>query len=126
MSGMNLDRKKFESGQPLFLEGDEGHTAYLIEEGAIMVYKKQADGQEKSIAVLKRGDILGEMSLIDDEARAASAKALETCTVAMIPREMFEQRLAKSDPIVRMLLKVFVQRLRDATHKAINAPKENW
>lgn len=126
MSGLNLDRKKYESGQPLFLEGDEGHTAFLIEEGAVMIYKKQDDGGEKSIAVLRRGDILGEMSLIDDAPRAAAAKALETTTVAMIPRDMFQQRLDKSDPIVRMLLKVFVQRLRDATHKAINAPKQNW
>lgn len=126
MAGLNLERKQYEAGQPLFLEGDEGHMAFLIEEGAVMVYKKQADGQEKSIALLRRGDILGEMSLIDDEPRAASAKALETSTVAQIPREMFQQRLDKSDPIVRMLLKVFVQRLRDATHKAINAPKESW
>ena len=126
MSGLNLEKKKYESGQPLFLEGDEGHVAFLIEDGAVMVYKKQQDGGEKSIAVLRRGDILGEMSLIDDEPRAAAAKALETTTVALIPRDMFQQRLTKSDPIVRMLLKVFVQRLRDATHKAINAPKQTW
>jgi len=126
MSGLNLERKEFEAGQPLFLEGDEGHTAYLINDGAVMVYKEQSDGQEKSIAVLRRGDILGEMSLIDDQARAASAKALETTTVSLIPRDMFQQRVDKSDPIVKMLLKVFVTRLRDATHKAVNAPKETW
>lgn len=126
MSGLNLERVKFEAGQPLFLEGDEGHTAYLIEDGAIMVYKRQLDGQDKSIAVLRRGDILGEMSLVDNEPRAASAKALEESTVALIPRDVFQQRLDKSDPIVRMLLKVFVLRLRDATHKAINAAKTSW
>ena len=126
MAGLNLERRKYEAGQPLFLEGDAGEMAFLIEDGAIMVYKRQIDGAEKSIALLRRGDILGEMSLIDDEPRTASAKALETSTVALIPREMFQARVANSDPIVRMLLKVFTQRLRDAVHKAINAPQSTW
>lgn len=126
MSGQELEKKKFEAGAPLFLDGDEGHIAYLINDGAVMIYKEQDDGKEKSVAVLRRGDIIGEMALIDDNPRAASAKALETTVVSLIPREMFQQRVEKSDPIVRMLLKVFAMRLRDATHKAVNAPKDSW
>lgn len=126
MSGSGLDRKTFDAGQPLFLEGDEGDFAFLIEEGAVMIYKRQDTGEEQSIAMLRRGDIVGEMALIDNAPRAAGAKALETTKVAIIPRTMFQSRLEKSDPIVKMLLKVFVQRLRAVTEKAINAPKPQW
>ena len=126
MSGLNLERKTYDAGQPLFLEGDEGDSAFLVEDGAVMIYKKQDNGEEQSIAMLRRGEIVGEMALIDNAPRAAGAKALETTKVAIIPRAMFQQRLDKSDPIVKMLLKVFVQRLRTATHKAINAPKTTW
>lgn len=126
MSGSSMERKTYEAGQPVFLEGDDGDMAFLIEDGAIMVYKRLEDGQEQSVALLRRGDILGEMALVDNAPRAASAKALETTKVALIPRDMFQSRVDRSDPIVKMLLKVFVQRLRSATEKAISQPKQTW
>ena len=63
-----------------------------------------------------RGDIIGEMALIDDQPRMATAKALTDTTLSIIPQEAFKKRLgrlAEEDRIIHRLLEIFVDRLRN-------------
>lgn len=64
---------------------------------------------------LKRGDILGEMSLIDNQPRMASARVVGDTKLTVITRTDLDQRLSKlneSDKVLRRLMDVFVERLR--------------
>ena len=126
VTALDLERKVFQPGQPLFIEGDTGDCAYLIEDGAVAVLKSTLGGRETLIASLAKGDIVGEMALVDAGVRGASAKATEFTTTAVISRETFELRVHRSNPVVRMLLLSLVKRIREANHSAVNAPSDGW
>jgi len=71
--------------------------------------------QEQMLATVGRGEIIGEMSLIDSQPHVASARALSDTEVSVISRQSFQQRLdrlEKSDRVLRRLIGVLVDRLR--------------
>lgn len=105
--------KFFEVGQTIFKEGDEGDEAYLIKEGEVKITKIGNDDMPTTIAKFGKGAILGEMALIDDDTRSASAVAIDVTEVLVIQRQELMSRLEKSDPVVNRLLKTLSSRLRD-------------
>jgi len=101
-------------GRVLFEEGDDGQTAYLVTAGEVDVYRIR-DGREERIATLGRGDIIGEMSLIDGQRRPASARTRPGASVVAIGRDDLKTRLAaldKSDRLLRLLVEALIRRLR--------------
>lgn len=126
MGGDSIDKKTFDAGQNLFVEGSPGDCAYLIEDGTVTVYKMTPDGRDLKIAQLKRGDVVGEMALVDNAARGASAKADGAVKVSVITRSVLETRIGKAPPMIRLLLASLVKRLRDTNYSMVNAPVEGW
>jgi len=109
-----LKRKKFYPGDVIFQQGKEGDTAYLIAEGEVEIYRTSGRG-ELGVASLSRGEIFGEMSLIDGHPRAASARAVGEVEVVLITPKDLEKRLkalAGTDGVLRRLIDVYVLRLR--------------
>ena len=105
-----LERKVFYADQMIFKEGDMGDRAYLIQDGQVQILKNGAP-----LATLGKGELFGEMALVDDQPRMASAKAVADVSVVVINRETFREKLAKSDPFVRGLLNIFVRNIRNLT-----------
>lgn len=107
-----LDREVFSGGQVIFKSGDAGDCAYLIEEGVveILVVKQGDDHRIRSIG---KGELFGEVSLIDYQPRTATVRAVERTVLVPIPRKLMEQLLEKSDPILRHLLLVILERFRN-------------
>jgi CRP/FNR family cyclic AMP-dependent transcriptional regulator len=111
---MTPDQENVAKGQVLFEEGDTGDQAYLIKEGEIEIVR-QIGNTEHILARLGRGDIFGEMALIDNQPRMATARVAADAELAIITRENIEarlNRLAQSDMVVRRLIDVFVTRIR--------------
>ncbi|MCG8510667.1 MAG: cyclic nucleotide-binding domain-containing protein [Rhodospirillales bacterium] len=107
-------RREVDGGEILFEEGDEGHEAYLISEGMVDVYRVR-DGREEILATLGRGEIIGEMSLIDDRPRAASARTRAGTSLVVISQDDMKKRMAgldKSDRLLKLLMDTLVRRLR--------------
>jgi CRP/FNR family cyclic AMP-dependent transcriptional regulator len=115
-----LERIVFQAGESVFKEGDVGNRAYVVQEGLIEILKESADGEEIVLGSIEKGGIFGEMALIDDQPRMATAKAAAMTTVIVINREMFRKKLAKSDPFVRGLLGIFVKNIRNMVNDRIN------
>jgi CRP-like cAMP-binding protein len=115
-----MDRKVVPSETVLFREGSEGDVAYLLQSGAVEIYKEQPDGTERRVGVITEGGIFGEMALIDNQPRMANARTLEACTLVVINRMMFEERLRKLDPFMRGLLSMLVRNLRDTTNRSLS------
>ena len=103
-----------EAGKILFEEGDEGHAAYLISEGQVEIYRARG-GREEVIATLGRGEVIGEMSLIDDLPRAASARTRPGTSLAVISQDDLQKHLAaleSSDRQFKLLVDALIRRLR--------------
>ena len=125
------------AGQYLFREGDAGSEMYIVESGSIAILRS-ARGSEP-IAVLETGDFLGEMAVLEDQPRFASAVARTDCRLLRIERGAFAELLRQNVEIaVRIMRKLALrqrraeqrvselqqelQRLRDALGQAPSAP----
>ena len=113
---MSVDkyRRFLAEGEWLFREGDEGDTAFVIENGLLEICREQ-DGRRERIAQLGPGDLIGEMSLIDKLPRSASAFARLPTRLRVLTPEHLTEKLADADPLLRLLLKMILQRYRVAT-----------
>ena len=106
-----LERKTYQRGEVVFREGGEGNCAFVVQSGAVEIVKI-IDGKTKILGSVGPGGIFGEMALIDDKPRMASARVAQGGTFVIISRMLFEQKMAKADPFIRGLLKIFANNIR--------------
>lgn len=113
-----LEERVVMDGKPVFEEGDPGDSAYFILEGSVRVLRQgDEDGEdERTLAEIRNGWIVGEMALLDKGPRSASAISRGRCRFARLPREAFEQMLtdhpAAASLILRRLARMLSMRLR--------------
>jgi len=106
-------RIHLEAGERLFQEGDDPGTAFLVESGVIEV-KTRHFNREVILSLLGPGELVGEMAVIDDAPRTATATAISASVLFPIDRQQIADRLAATDPIVRSLLEGQLKRYRGA------------
>src|SRR5215813_2562464 len=85
------------AGKALFLAGDSGDDCYRIEDGLLKVTMVSHSGDERILAFVGRGDIVGELSIIDGLPRSASVVAVRDATLSCLSRTAFEI-FAKKNP----------------------------
>lgn len=102
----------FDTDEYIFREGDPGNCAYIIDSGMVEVTLDK-EGRKLTMATLTKGDILGEMAIIDRLPRSASARAIAPTVVTAIPLDYVSQKIEQSDPTVRMFLRLIMARYRD-------------
>ena len=106
-------RIELNPGEVLFREGDAPSTAFLIESGSLRI-TAQRNGAPVVLSDLGAGALVGEMAVLDDSPRSATATALAACVLTPIDRTQFAERLQTADPVVRALLLSQVSRYRTA------------
>ncbi|MGC2048651.1 MAG: EAL domain-containing protein [Gallionella sp.] len=106
-----LNRVIYDGGQQIFQDGDEGGCAYLIEDGAVEIFIMD-QGKECRLGLMGKGEMFGEVSLIDFRPRTATVRAAERTVLIPITRELVEYLLDKSDPILRHFLLIILDRFR--------------
>lgn len=111
-----LERRFFPKDANIIKEGDEGHSAFLIQSGEVQIFKTM-DGKQLTLAEIGSGAIFGEMTLLFDEKRTASARALTDCNLIVINRQTLDEKLRKSDPTIRAIMQSLVKRLDTSTKK---------
>src|ERR1700749_720969 len=106
----------FRRGQALFTEGDRGGRAFVIERGWVMLTSVAPSGREVVLGLRGPGDVIGELSALDDAPRSASGVAVGQVNAVVAPGSALLGAL--SDQTVAMdLLRVLAVRLRDADRK---------
>nr|WP_320147000.1 cyclic nucleotide-binding domain-containing protein [uncultured Anaeromusa sp.] len=105
------------AGDVLFQEGAAGDCVYLIIKGKIEVYKTDNDGYRSNLATLGTADILGEMALLDESPRSASAQALEDSILISLKRMEFQLFLQSNFAVALKLLSTLSRKLRDVNDK---------
>ena len=96
----------YTEGTVIFSEGEPGDSAYIVDQGSVELFAL-INGQSVSIAKLKEGDLFGEMALIDNQLRSATAVASSDASLIVIPRNYIEEK------IDGMLLRVVLERYRE-------------
>jgi len=111
-----LKERRLAHGQVLFRQGDAADALYLVVQGRVRVSALDPSGQEKVFAFLGAGDVIGEMGLLTNEPRSATAVAATDSRLLQLRKEDFDRVLANNVEIMRALLQVVSQR-RAATHR---------
>jgi len=110
--------KEYAKGDTIIKQGDKGNSAFVIDKGRVEILIEKEKGLIQSLGTRGAGSIIGEMSLIDNEPRTATIKAIEECSLVEITRNDFERRLKSSDPIINAVTQIILTRYRDIISKA--------
>jgi CRP/FNR family transcriptional regulator, cyclic AMP receptor protein len=103
----------------LFHAGDPGEGCYFLREGVVKAAVVAKDGQERLLAVLGPGSLIGELSLIDGRPRSATISALKPSHLLHLPAPVF-YREADANPLVyREALKILARRLRETNESMV-------
>lgn len=102
---------QFGPGSQIFHEGEEGDCAYVVEKGRVEISVRRG-GVKTVISTIQPGDIFGEMAIIDGAPRTATAMAVEFTTLTVVTREQITTRIAESDPVLRWLFRIILDRMR--------------
>lgn len=111
-----VHRRVFRSGEVVFWEDEPGVGMYVVQKGEVGIYKEYSRAGQKELARLQSGDFFGEMALLEDDSRSATAVAHgETCLLALIHPELFDLFDRKPHLGVKLLAalaNIMAQRLR--------------
>ena len=87
----------------LFREGDPGDKFYIVYEGAVEILKERPRGEHDRLAIRRTGEPFGEMSLLTDAPRSASARATQATQLLMVSKEDFDELLGGESLSVRLM-----------------------
>ncbi len=105
---INLKPKEF-----LIREGEESANMYYLQSGTMAVYKKKGQA-EHQIGTIYSGELVGEMSFLDKKPRSASVRAIQECTLVVVPVDKFQRYLDKQPAWYKALIDTLLDRLRRA------------
>lgn len=123
LAGLCL-RKNFAAGATVVEEGKTGLGLFVITEGKIEVFKGRGENKVP-LAELGDGDIIGEMSLMDDRPRSATGIALEDSECLLITRDSFLTLVEKNTEIAWCLVPVLAERLRTVEAELMREHKQD-
>jgi CRP/FNR family cyclic AMP-dependent transcriptional regulator len=104
--------RRFAAGEVLFREGEAGQEAFLLQEGRVRLLKKVRT-VERSLMVLKPGDLFGESALIPGATRSSTAVALTEGVALALAEATFRALLQNNAAIASRVLQQLVRRLRE-------------
>ena len=106
----------FQPGQVIFREGESSQEAYRILRGRVEI-SIAADGKPVILAQLGEGDIFGEMAMVDERPRSASAQALEVTECEVLTPENFNEMVLSRPEVLIPYMASFFERLRTANDR---------
>jgi CRP/FNR family cyclic AMP-dependent transcriptional regulator len=114
MAGLSKFRQSYRKSQIIFEEGSTGSEMYLIHSGRVLLSVRQNETREVPLVVLNPGDFFGEMALVDDSPRSATASAVEDDTeLIVMDRTRFLFMVRQQPEFALSLMHTLCRRLRD-------------
>ncbi|MCB1173378.1 MAG: Crp/Fnr family transcriptional regulator [Leptospiraceae bacterium] len=103
---------EFEAGQIIFCEYEPGTDCYFIQEGQVKITKTVSRNQ-KTLDIIGPGDFFGEMAILEEEPRSASAIAVDDVRALRFKQENFDSLMNSIPQLAFQLLKIFAHRIFD-------------
>ncbi|MSO86411.1 MAG: Crp/Fnr family transcriptional regulator [Acidimicrobiia bacterium] len=104
---------ELQRGDVVFSQGAEADHLYVMEDGIVAIVSKSDDGRESVFALMERGDLFGEMGLLDGLGRSAEARALEPSQVISIPYEVVHHEFDAHPALLWGVVGLLAGRLRN-------------
>jgi CRP-like cAMP-binding protein len=101
------------AGELIFHEGDLGTEMFIVHEGKVEILKQVEGGELKPLVVFEKGDFFGEMAILEDLPRTASARAVTDGTLLVINGSTFDQMLRANPEIAVRMMRKLSRRLRE-------------
>ena len=111
--------KEFPAGAVLFAEGEPGREMYVVQKGRVNISKKVGD-VEKILTSLGPGEFLGEMSILNNKPRSATATCAEASRLLVIDAKTFETMVRSNGEIAIRMIKKLADRLQEANDQIEN------
>jgi diguanylate cyclase (GGDEF)-like protein len=106
--------KFYAEGEVIFREGESSDAVYIIESGSVAVIKAEHDEKSVVLAKLVAPEIVGELGVLCDMPRNATAQAMENSWLEVIPRGEFKSWLSRDPEASLRVMRMLALRLRDA------------
>ncbi|QNM85503.1 Crp/Fnr family transcriptional regulator [Polaribacter pectinis] len=107
-------------GESIFEEGEHLNGVFCIKNGVCKVSKMSENGRNQIISLVKRGDILGERSLVSDEVANLKAVALSDMEICFVPKEEIIKDLEKNPDFTMAVLKNMASMLKSADNVIVD------
>ena len=111
LTGNNIDAQSFKAGSVIFREGDEARELFVVKSGQVRIQIGN-----RTVAELGADSIFGEMALIDNEPRSATAVAVTDVELVAVSEKQFLFLVSQTPYFALKVMRVLAQRLR-ATNK---------
>src|SRR5215470_6831649 len=112
--------KSVRRGTSIFAKGDPGSSLFAISQGTVKIIVPSADGHDTEFNRIDKGDIFGEIALLDGRPRTADAVAITDCELFVIERRDFLPLIREEPEIALKLIEILCARLRQTTEQAEN------
>lgn len=100
-----LMEKSYAAGEVIFQEGDVGRACFVVAEGCVELFRQDPEsGKEDPVAVVEPGDFFGEMVLLDELPRSATARAMSPCRLYILYKTHFDSLLRDFPRLAVVLL----------------------
>jgi len=109
--GSDIFTQELPKGAEIFREGEPGDCAFIIENGAVEISMTHV-GERVVLSRFGEGELFGEMAVIDEGSRTATAVALQDTTLVAISRNQINEHLSHGDSVVNLLIQVILKRYR--------------
>ena len=116
MAAFGRFARTFHPGEMIFSEFEPGDAFYLIQSGRVELVKIIGE-IEKTLDILQPSEMFGEMALLENSPRSATAIALDTVKVLEFNRQNFEILMMGNPKIAFTLLKMFTKRIYDSKRR---------
>jgi CRP-like cAMP-binding protein len=116
LSAFGRFARSFQAGEMIFSEFEPGDTFYLIQSGRVKLVKIIGD-IEKTLDILQPSEMFGEMAILENSPRSATAVALDNVKLLEFNAQNFEILLAGNPQIALKLLKMFAKRIYDSKRR---------
>ena len=117
----HLEWVEVPGGSTLMAQGEPGESMYLTVSGRLRAYVRGDDGQQRRVADMGRGQVIGEISLFTDAPRSATVVAVRDSVLVRLTKDVFKTLLASSAQVSIALTRQIIQRLQSGTARTVAA-----
>lgn len=104
----------FDQGAVIFRENDEGNEMFIIIQGIVEIRKATGPTSSKILTTLQKGDMFGEMAIIEKQPRSATAVATQPTRVLVLNEKLYDSMVGANPDFARKMNRVLSERIRRA------------